>query len=117
MFDDFLKFLRSLRKEKKTGITATDQAEKKLQEAADQFTKKTDLGEVTGKFDETTKPGEFKKSKEKIEWVNLVMTLYVNSFLIMVLITPCRFQSLKTCVLTKDKALMTYWNDKESYKE
>ena len=66
MFDDFLKFLRSLRKEKKTGITATDQAEKKLQEAADQFTKKTDLGEATGKFDETTKPGEFKKSKEKI---------------------------------------------------
>jgi hypothetical protein len=40
MFDDFLKFLKSLRKEKKTGITATDQAEKKLQEAADQFTKK-----------------------------------------------------------------------------
>ena len=65
MFDDFLKFLKNLRKEKKTGITATDQAEKKLQEAADQFTKKTDLGEATGKFDETTKPGEFKKSKEK----------------------------------------------------
>ena len=34
MFDDFLKFLKNLRKEKKTGITATDQAEKKLQEAA-----------------------------------------------------------------------------------
>ena len=64
MFDDFLKFLRGLGK--KTGIVNTSQAEKKLQEAADQFTKKTDLGEVTGKFDETTKPGEFKKSKEKI---------------------------------------------------
>ena len=66
MFDDFLKFLRGLGKKKKTGIVNTSQAEKKLQEAADQFTKKTDLGEVTGKFDETTKPGEFKKSKEKI---------------------------------------------------
>ena len=59
MFDDFLKFLRGLGK--KTGIVNTSQAEKKLQEAADQFTKKTDLGEATGKFDETTKPGEFKK--------------------------------------------------------
>ena len=67
MFDDFLKFLKSLRKEKKTGITATDQAEKKLQEAADQFTKKTEPNEVTGGFDETTKSGEFKKGPKIID--------------------------------------------------
>ena len=67
MFDDFLKFLKNLRKEKKTGITATDQAEKKLQEAADQFTKKTEPNEVTGGFDETTKSGEFKKGPKIID--------------------------------------------------
>jgi len=67
MFDDFLKFLKNLRKEKKTGITATDQAEKKLQEAADQFTKKTEPNEVTGGFDETTKAGEFKKGPKIID--------------------------------------------------
>ena len=67
MFDDFLKFLKNLRKEKKTGITANDQAEKKLQEAADQFTKKTEPNEVTGGFDETTKSGEFKKGPKIID--------------------------------------------------
>ena len=66
MFDDFLKFLRGLGKKKKTGIINTSQAEQKLKEAADQATK-TNLAEVTGKFDETTKPGEFKKQGEIID--------------------------------------------------
>jgi hypothetical protein len=61
MIERFKKFLQSLFKGSDTGIKQTTQAQEKLKEAAEEFTKKTDLSEVTGKFDETTKPGEFKE--------------------------------------------------------
>jgi len=54
-------YLANIFKGSDTGIKQTTQAQEKLKEAAEEFTKKTDLGEVTGGFDETTKPGEFKE--------------------------------------------------------
>jgi len=62
MIERFKKFLQSLFKGSDTGIKSTTQAQEKLKEAAEQF-KKTDLSEVTGGFDETTKPMEFKEGK------------------------------------------------------
>ena len=58
----FKKFLQSIFKGSDTGIKQTTQAQKALDEAAADI-RKTDLGEVSGKFDETTKPGEFKEQK------------------------------------------------------
>ena len=54
----FKKFLQSIFKGSDTGIKQTTQAQKALDEAAADI-RKTDLGEVSGKFDETTKPGVF----------------------------------------------------------
>ena len=58
----FKKFLQSIFKGSDTGIKQTTQAQKALDEAAADI-RKTDLGEVSGKFDETKKPGEFKEQK------------------------------------------------------
>ena len=69
MIERFKKFLQSLFKGSDTGIKQTTQAQQALKEAADEFTKKTDITDpaLTGKFDETTKPGEFKKQGEIID--------------------------------------------------
>ena len=56
-------YLANIFKGSDTGIKSTTQAQEKLKEASEEFTKKTDLSEVTGGFDETTKPMEFKEGK------------------------------------------------------
>jgi len=53
-------YLANIFKGSDTGIKSTPQAQQALDEAASDI-RKTDLGEVTGGFDETTKPGEFKE--------------------------------------------------------
>jgi len=55
-------YLANIFKGSDSGIKTTTQAQEKLKEAAEEF-KKTDLSEVTGGFDETTKPMEFKEGK------------------------------------------------------
>ena len=62
MIERLRKFLQNLFKGSDTGIKQTTQAQKALDEAAADI-RKTDLGEVSGKFDETTKPGEFKEQE------------------------------------------------------
>ena len=55
-------YLANIFKGSDTGIKSTTQAKQALDEAASDI-RKTDLGEVTGGFDETTKPMEFKEGK------------------------------------------------------
>jgi len=62
MYKRFKEFLKNLFKGSDTGIKSTPQAQQALDEAASDI-RKTDLSEVTGGFDETTKPMEFKEGK------------------------------------------------------
>ena len=62
MYKRFKEFLKNLFKGSDTGIKSTTQAQQALDEAASDI-RKTDLSEVTGGFDETTKPMEFKEGK------------------------------------------------------
>ena len=65
MIEKFRKFLANLFKTSDSGIAQSTKGQQALDDfAAD--VRQTDLGDATGKFDETTKPGEFKKQKEKI---------------------------------------------------
>jgi len=56
-------YLANIFKGSDSGIKQSTIAKEKLKEASEEFTKKTDLSEVTGGFDETTKPMEFKEGK------------------------------------------------------
>ena len=80
MIERFKKFLQSLFKGSDTGIKQTTQAQQALKEAADEFTKKTDITDpaLTGKFDETTKPGEFKEQTPIIDQEGNVKTRVVS---------------------------------------
>ena len=73
MIERFKKFLQSLFKGSDTGIKQTTQAQQALDEAAANI-RKTDLGEVSGKYDETTKPREFKEQAPIIDQEGNVKT-------------------------------------------
>jgi hypothetical protein len=73
MIERFRKFLQNLFKGSDTGIKQTTPAQQ-LKESAEEFVKKTDLGEVAGKYDETTKPREFKEQTPIIDQEGNVKT-------------------------------------------
>ena len=66
MIEKFRKFLANLFKTSDSGIAQSTKGQQALDDfAAD--VRQTDLGDVTGKFDETTQPGQFKKQGEIID--------------------------------------------------
>ena len=75
MIERFRKFLQNLFKGSDTGIKQTTPAQQ-LKESAEEFVKKTDLGDpaLTGKYDETTPPGQFKEQTPIIDEEGNVVT-------------------------------------------
>ena len=79
MFKSIKEFLENLLKTGKSGITTTEQATeaaRKLKEASEESVKKTGLGDpaLTGKYDETTPPGQFKEQTPIIDQEGNVKT-------------------------------------------
>jgi len=60
-------YLANIFKGSDSGIKQSQIAKEKLLEASEEIGRKTDLSEVTGGFDETTKPMEFKEGKPIID--------------------------------------------------
>ena len=72
MFKSIKEFLENLFKTGKSGITTTDEAAeaaRKLKEASEESVQQTGLGDpaLTGKYDETTPPGQFKEQTPIID--------------------------------------------------
>ena len=79
MFKSIKEFLENLFKTGRSGITTTEQATeaaRKLKEASEESVKKTGLGDpaLTGKYDETTPPGQFKEQTPIIDEEGNVVT-------------------------------------------
>ena len=68
MFDDIVKFFQNLLKSKKPGVTQSETGQSILKTTAEEA-KKTDITDpaLTGKYDPTTPPGQFKEQKPIIK--------------------------------------------------
>ena len=79
MFKSIKEFLENLFKTGRSGITTTDEAAeaaRKLKEASEESVQQTGLGDpaLTGKYDETTPPGQFKEQTPIIDQEGNVKT-------------------------------------------
>ena len=79
MFDDIVKFFQNLLKSKKPGVTQSETGQSILKTTAEEA-KKTDITDpsLTGKYDPTTPPGQFKEQKPIIDEEGNIKTRVVS---------------------------------------